>query len=377
MTLRTTLTRTTAFAAAGAMVLTLSACSAGDDKAPASGSSTDATTSNSDTKTGAALSGTLAGAGASSQESAMEAWKSGYSELEAGVTVSYDAVGSGAGITQFADGQVAWAGSDAPLEGDEIGLAEKRCGGPAWALPVYISPVAVIFNLEGVSKLNMDATTIAKIFRGDITKWNDPAIAASNPDVTLPDLAITAVHRSDKSGTTENFTEYLHAAAPEVWTDKAGKEWPLSGGESGDKTAGLVQAVTSANGAIGYADASKVGQLGTVALAAKDGSFVEFSNETAAAAADTATQMEGREANDLALMINRVPETNNAYPLVLVSYSIVCSQYKDPAEAALVKSFIGYQASEAGQEFAAEHAGSAPLGADLAAKVKSALDAIK
>ncbi|WP_026459779.1 phosphate ABC transporter substrate-binding protein PstS [Schaalia suimastitidis] len=366
MTLRTSLTRASAVVAAGALTVSLAACGS---------NSTDSTDSSTDTTT-TALSGDLAGAGASSQESAMEAWKAGYADVAPNVTVSYDAVGSGAGITQFADGQVSWAGSDAPLEGDEIAAAEARCGAPAWALPVYISPVAVIFNLDGVDSLNLDAATLAKIFRGEITTWNDPAIASANPDVTLPDLAITAVHRSDKSGTTENFTEYLHAAAPEVWTEGASKEWPLPGGESGDKTSGLVQAVTAAQGAIGYADASKAGDLGTVALAAQDGTYVALSNETAAAAADTATQMEGREANDLALSINRVPDTNDAYPLVLISYSIVCSTYADATERDLVKSFISYQVSEDGQAYAAEYAGAAPLSADLSAKVQAAIDAI-
>lgn len=324
-----------------------------------------------------ALSGAIAGAGASSQEAAMEAWKAGFASLQPDVTVSYDAVGSGAGITQFIDSQVLWAGSDAPLEGDEITAAQARCGGPAWDLPVYISPVAVIFNLDGIDSLNLDAVTLAKIFTGEITTWNDPAIRALNSGVSLPDLAITPVHRSDKSGTTENFTDYLHEAAPDVWTYEAGKEWPIQGGESGDKTAGVVQAVTEGVGTIGYADASQAGTLGTVALGAKDGSFVSFSNDTAAAAADTASLIEGREANDIALKVNRVPQTNDSYPLILISYSIVCSTYSDANDAALVKAFVGYQVSEQGQKIASDNAGSAPVSDAMRAKVQAALNAVK
>lgn len=370
MSLPTSFSRFGAFAGAAVLVASLAACGS----ANSSDTQSDAGASAGES---ASLSGNLAGAGASSQEAAMEAWKAGFAAVQPDVAVSYDAVGSGAGITQFADAQVLWAGSDAPLEGEEIEAAKARCGSPAWALPVYISPVAVIFNLEGVDALNLDAATIAKIFTGEIAKWNDPAIAASNPGVELPDLAITPVHRSDKSGTTENFTDYLHEAAPEAWAFDPAKEWPIEGGESGDKTAGVVQAVTEGEGTIGYADASQAGGLGTVALGAADGTFVSFSNETAAAAADTASPVEGREANDIALKVNRVPETNNAYPLVLISYSIVCSAYADANEAALVKAFVGYQVSAEGQRMAADNAGSAPLSAGMTAKVRAALDAIK
>ncbi len=373
MSLPISFTRLGALAGAAVLMTSLAACGSSDS----TDSQSDASASTETSTEASALAGNLAGAGASSQESAMEAWKAGFAAIQPDVAVSYDAVGSGAGITQFTDGQVLWAGSDAPLEGEEIDAANARCGAPAWDLPVYISPVAVIFNLEGVDSLNLDAATIAKIFTGEITKWNDPAIAEANPEVTLPDLAITPVHRSDKSGTTENFTDYLHEAAPEVWTYDPAKEWPIEGGESGDKTAGVVQAVTDGAGAIGYADASQAGALGTVALAAADGSFVSFSNETAAAAADNASLVEGREPNDIALKVNRVPETNNAYPLVLVSYSIVCSTYADANEAALVKAFVGYQVSAEGQQMAADNAGSAPLSADMTAKVQAALDAIQ
>lgn len=373
MSLRASFTRTGVVLGAGALVASLAACGSSSDatsgESDSSAASGDATTSE--------LSGSLAGAGASSQESAMEAWKAGFAALQPDVTLSYDAVGSGAGITQFTDGQVAWAGSDAPLEGDDIAAAESRCGGPAWDLPVYVSPVAVIFNLDGIDSLNLDAATIAKIFRGDITKWNDPAIAATNSGVTLPDLAITPVHRSDESGTTENFTDYLHAAAPDVWTDEAAKAWPISGGESGDKTAGVVQAVQAGTGTIGYADASQAGSLGTAALETKDGSFVAFSNDTAAKAAETATNVEGTDTHDIALAVDRVPATNDSYPLILISYSIVCSTYSDANEGALVKAFVGYQVSEDGQNQAAEAAGSAPLSEALRTQVQASLDAIK
>ncbi|MDU5964274.1 MAG: phosphate ABC transporter substrate-binding protein PstS [Actinomyces sp.] len=367
-------------AGATTMTLALAACGGGD-KAESTGAdngaSGDSQSAQDEVAPATDLSGSVAGSGASSQEAAMEAWKAGFNELNPDVTVSYEAVGSGTGITQFTSKQVAWAGSDAPLEGDEIAAAEARCGGPAWDLPVYISPVAVIFNLEGVDSLNMDAATIAKIFAGEITNWNDPAIAKANPDAQLPDLAITPVHRSDKSGTTENFTDYLHSAAPEAWPTDPGKEWPVSGGESGDKTSGLVQAVQAGNGTIGYADASQAGNLGTVALAAADGTYVSFSAETAAKAAETAERVADRDANDIALSVNRVPETNDSYPLILISYSIVCSTYEDANEAELVKAFVGYQASEEGQQMAADNAGAAPISEAMRSEINGVLDQIK
>jgi len=146
------------------------------------------------------------------------------------------------------------------------------------------------------------------------------------------------------------------------------------GGESGDKTAGVVQAVQAGTGTIGYADASQAGSLGTAALETKDGSFVAFSNDTAAKAAETATKVEGTDTHDIALSVDRVPATNDSYPLILISYSIVCSTYSDANE---VKAFVGYQVSEDGQNQAAEAAGSAPLSEALRTQVQASLDAIK
>ncbi len=355
--------------AAGALTLSLSAC--GSDNPTGTSSSAPAGSASSAEK----VSGQLAGAGASSQESAVKAWVAEFQKANTEAQVTYDAVGSGSGIEQFLNKSVSWAGSDAPLEGDEIKAAEERCGGPAWHLPTYVSPVAVIFNLEGISNLNLKAETIGKIFAGEITKWNDPAIAADNPDVKLPDLAITPVHRADKSGTTENFTDYLHEAAPDAWPHKPDKSWPISGGESGDKTAGMVDTVQRAQGAIGYADASQVGKLGTVALETKEG-FISFSPEAAAAAVDTAKPGEGADEHNLTLSLNRVPDSAEAYPLVLVSYEIVCSKYEDETEGKLVKGFLNYVASGEGQKVAAQAAGSAPLSEQMSAKVAAALDAI-
>lgn len=368
------LTRLVATLGAGSLAFGLAACGS-DNAVPTS--SNGASSPEDATASSEQFSGSIAGAGASSQEAAMNAWIATYKSGQPDVTVSYEPVGSGAGITQFLDKQVLWAGSDAPLEGEEVDNAKARCGGnDAIDLPVYISPVAVIFNIPGVSDLALTPDTIAKIFSGDITNWSDPAIAETNEGVDLPDMTITPVHRADKSGTTENFTDYLAKAAPQAWPHEPNKSWPISGGESGDKTSGLVQAVAQGEGTIGYADASQAGSLGTVALKAGDG-FVQFSNESAAKAVDAATRVDGRADGDLALNVSRTPDDPGAYPLVLVSYSIVCTAYEEQSDVDLVKSFISYQVSPEGQEAAAGAAGSAPLSDDMRDNVLASLDLIK
>lgn len=279
----------TAVAVGTLVTLTVASCGS-DDPVGAGSGSTGADASG--------LSGELDGAGASSQESAMEAWRAAFGSSNPDVTVNYDPVGSGGGRTQFLSGGVAFAGSDAILSEEEIEESTAVCGPDgAIDLPVYVSPIAVVFNLDGVDSLNLAPATIAGIFSGEIANWNDPAIVADNPDATLPDLAITPVHRSDESGTTENFTDYLHATAPEAWTDDPSGDWPLDGGESAQGTSGLVQTVQGGQGTIGYADASKAGDLGTASLRVGD-EWVELSAEAAALVVDASPRVEGRHAKD-------------------------------------------------------------------------------
>ncbi|GMA35136.1 hypothetical protein GCM10025876_13400 [Demequina litorisediminis] len=179
--------RSGAVVSAAALTFALAACSPSNE-APAesesaSAEATSSATADAGTET-TALAGNLQGAGASSQESAMDAWRAKFQEANPDVTVGYDPVGSGGGIEQFLSGAVPFAGSDGLLEAGEYEQAVEVCGdGGAYHLPMYISPVAVIFNVEGVTSLNLDAGTIAKIFDGVITSWDDPAIADQNPDV--------------------------------------------------------------------------------------------------------------------------------------------------------------------------------------------------
>ena len=360
--------RTGALALTGVLALALAACSSGSSAEPGA------------TADGAALSGSLAGAGASSQEKAVAGWIAGFNDANPDVMVSYDAVGSGGGREQFLAGAVQFAGSDAALKEDELEQAVERCeGGEAIELPLYISPIAVVYNLPGVDAehLQLSAATIAKIFDRQITSWDDPAIAAENPDVALPSTGIIPVNRSDESGTTENFTEYLAAAAEGAWPHEPSGDWPLSGGQSGQGTQGVIDTVSGAEGAIGYADASRAGDLGTVALKVGD-EYVPFSAEAAAKVVDASPRAEDATDKRLVVELDRTTTEAGTYPLVLISYSIACSTYADEADAANVKAYLSYVASAEGQERAADPgvAGSAPISDELRAEVQTAIDAI-
>ncbi len=358
-----------AAAACGIALLALTAC-ASNESAPAQTDDAGGSAS--------ALSGTFSGAGASSQGAAQEAWIAAFQTANPDVTVNYEPSGSGAGRETFQQGASTFAGSDRAFKAEEVaaGPFDTCATDDIVEFPAYISPIAIVFNLEGVDSLNMDADTVAKIFAGQITQWNDPALVAQNPDATLPDATISAVHRSDKSGTTGNFTDYLAAAAPSVWTAGSVEEWPTElGGEGANGTSGVIDAVTNGTGMIGYADASRAGDLGTVKIKVGD-EFVAYSPEAAAAIVDASPLEEGRTDHDLAITIDRTSEAAGVYPIVLVSYLIGCEQYADPANAELVKAYFGYIVSEQGQQDAAEAAGSAPISAELRGKVETAIAAI-
>lgn len=351
-----------AIALAASAALVLSSCAANEEAAPES-----------------SLQGTLVGAGASSMGSAQEVWIAGFQSANPGVTVTYDPTGSGAGRETFIAGGSSFAGSDSYLKDEELEGSFASCveGTLPFEVPVYVSPIAVIFNLDGVDELNLDAATIAGIFKGTITKWNDPAIVASNPDATLPDAAITPVHRSDDSGTTKNFSDYLLQNAPSVWDiEKADDPFPYEYGEGAQGTSGVVSAVENGTGTIGYADASKAGSLGIVNIKVGD-EFVTYTPEAAAKLVAGSTTVEGRDATDMAVDLDRTTTDPSIYPIGLVSYLIGCNEYVDPAAATLVKAYASYILSEQGQDESAAGAGSAPLTRDVADKALSIISAIK
>ena len=354
-----------ALAAAVLLTVGVAACGGSDDSA--NGSS--------------GASGTIAGAGSSAQQAAQEAWVAKFEDANSGATVTYDAVGSGGGRDQFiAGGATAFAGSDSPFDTDELPQATKRCqtsGGDLVQIPNYISPLAIVYNLPGVDSLQLSPETTAKIFKGEITKWNDPAIAADNPGADLPDTDITPVHRSDESGTTANFTDYLQEAAPSVWTFDADGNWPLKSGESGAQTSGLVQAVQAGEGTIGYADDSQAGDLG-VAKVKVGNSYVAPSAQGASTDFDQSQKdaelSQGKYV--FAYKVQRTPTDPSAYPLLLVSYLMGCTKYDSTDTTDLVKAYFSYIIGDEGQQVAAQNAGSAPIPPGIKKEDQPAIDAI-
>ena len=364
-------------AALSGIVMLASVAACGDNTA----STTDSSSTDSASKT-APISGNFQGAGASSQQSAVEAWIAGFQGANPDAKIAYNPSGSGAGVQTFLTGATAWAGSDKALADDEVEQSKSVCAdGTAFDVPVYVSPIAVIFNLKGVSDagkhINMDADTIAKIFDGKITKWNDPAIADQNKDLTLPDTAITVVHRSDKSGTTQNFVSYFKDQAPDSWTYDLSENWPNEVGQGAKGTSGVVSTIKQADGTIGYADFSQVGDLGTVAVKVGD-SYNEISAEAGSKVIEDSKQDDTVKGdNRIVIKINHATEAKGAYPIVLVSYDIVCPAYKDTKQAEFAKAWLTYVTSDEGQKAAQDAAGTAPLPSSLKSEITKSIEAIK
>jgi phosphate transport system substrate-binding protein len=354
--------------AAIALAGSLAAC--GD-----SGSNTSADASGA--ASGGAVSGKLAAGGSSAQGSAQDAWKAAYQQQNSGVTITYDPVGSGAGRTSFESGAYPFAGSDAFIANpsDEYTKAKTACGADPIEVPDYISPIAVVFNVKGVEALKLDAPTIAKIFNGTITKWNDPAIAQQNSGVTLPSEAIHTVHRSDDSGTTQNFTDYLSKAGGGAWKTPASQTWPSTNGLSGNGTSGVVTAVKGGEGTIGYADASQAGGMGIVSIKVGS-SYNAPSAEGAAAVVAKSPLDKSATDNQLIYDVDRTDTSAGAYPLLLVSYLIACPTYSDADTAKLVKGYLSYIVSQDGQKAGAAAAASAPLSSDVSDKATAIVSKI-
>ena len=345
-------------AALSGIVMLASVAACGDNTA----TTTDNSSSSDSASKSTPISGNFSGAGASSQQAAVEAWIAGFQGTNPEAKIAYNPSGSGAGVQTFLTGATAWAGSDKALADDEVEQSKSVCTeGTAFDVPVYISPIAVVFNLKGVSDagkhINMDAATIAKIFDGKITKWNDPAIADQNKDLKLPDTAITVVHRSDKSGTTQNFVSYFKDVTPDNWTYDLSENWPNEVGQGAKGTSGVISTVKQADGTIGYADFSQVGDLGTVAVKVGD-KYNEISAEAGSKVIGDSKQDDTVKGdNRIVIKINHATEAEGAYPIVLVSYDIVCPAYKDTKQAEFAKAWLTYVTSDEGQKAAQDAAG--------------------
>jgi phosphate transport system substrate-binding protein len=365
-------------AVALASVLALAACSgdgARSSGTPNAGTSADAAADYS------SLSGTITAGGSSAQANVQQAWTTAFTAQAGNVKINYDkSQGSGGGVTNWLNGSYDFAGTDAALSADQFTKAQTTCGSDGGVnIPVYLSGVSIIFKLDGVKKLNLDAKTIASIFAGTITQWNDPAITALNKGVTLPSTPISVVHRSDGSGTTNNFTTYLHQQAPAVWTWDAGTAWPNNVGSGQQGGSGVVNTVEAGNGTIGYADQSSIGDATAAAIEVGDtGTFVEYSEaaatESLAQSGTIAPQGEG----DLTVDIDTTKITDaTAYPIPLLSYDVLCRSFKDADQGKVTAAYLGFVVSKTGQEIGAKNADAAPLPHSYLAKAAETLASVK
>ncbi|MFR9675918.1 phosphate ABC transporter substrate-binding protein PstS [Streptomyces sp. TR06-5] len=320
--------------------------------------------------------GNLLASGSSAQANAMDVWIKNYQSACSNTKVNYKPTGSGAGVQEFLQGTTAFAGSDSALSPEEIEHSKKVCkNGQAVDLPMVGGPIAVGYNLPGVDDLVLDAETTAKIFDSKISKWNDPAIEKLNPDADLPDTKIQAFHRSDDSGTTDNFTKYLHTAAPDAWGYEPAKQWAAKGGQSADGSSGIATNVKQNEGAIGYFELSYAtgNDIPTVSLDNGAGKPVEATTANASKAIAEA-QVVGK-GKDMALELNYTTEAQNAYPMVLVTYEIACDKGNDKATLGATKSLLSYMASDSGQK-AVTDIDYAPMPKEIITKVRDTIDSL-
>ncbi|MFI0717133.1 phosphate ABC transporter substrate-binding protein PstS [Streptomyces inhibens] len=353
-----------ALAVSGALALT--ACGS-DDTAGGNGGNSSAKASNIKCEG----KGKLLASGSSAQKNAMDVWVQNYSGACKDTQINYQDPGSGAGVTTFLQGRTAFAGSDSALKPEEVTKSKQVCkGGQAIDLPMVGGPIAVGYNVPGVDNLVLDAPALAKIFDSKITKWNDAAIKKLNPDAKLPDLKIQAFHRSDDSGTTDNFTKYLKAAAPGDWKHEPAKKWEGTGGQAASGSAGVSSQVKQTSGAISYFELSYAtsSKIPTAKLNTGAKEPVEANVDNASKAISEAQQV--GKGDDLALKLNYTTKAEGAYPITLVTYEIACDKGNKAETLPATKSFLTYISSKDGQA-ALKDLGYAPIPTEIADKVRA------
>jgi phosphate transport system substrate-binding protein len=291
-------------------------------------------------------SGALVGAGATFPAPFYQKAFADYSAKYSQVSVNYQPVGSGAGIKQFQAKTVDFGASDVPM-----GSADIQTAGGADSLtqiPTTLGVVAIAFNVSGVSSLNLDGDTLSGIFLGSIKNWNDPKIAALNSGTSFPNKSITVVHRSDGSGTTYHFTDYLSKVSPD-WKSKTGSpaksiSWPAGTGASGNQA--VAQAITSTDGAIGYVELAYVVQTGMKQAALKNanGKFVQASVQGATAAAATNTSVSPTNFS----ITNAACDA--CYPIAAFSWAMLYTNYSDAQKGKAVANMFKWLVTDGQQE---------------------------
>ena len=311
--------------------------------------------------------GSVTGAGSTFVQTLAQQWIKDFGTACPGATVNYQGVGSGAGIQQFTAGTVDFGASDAVMKPAEQQAAEAR-GGPVLHLPWAAGAIAVLYNLSGIEGLQLSPATLAAIFAGTVTRWDDPRIAGDNPGLRLPDRAVQVVHRSDGSGTTEVFTSYLTAVAPDVWKAGSGKDVPWPTGQGAKGSDGVSVAVKQAEGGIGYAELSfAVAQNITVArIGNAAGRFAAPTPEAVTAALE-----EAEIPPDLRVKVTYTPKAPAAYPISTTTWALMYAKPSDPGKAALLRAFALY-ALGPGQAQAGRLS-YAPLPHELSVRAQAAL----
>ena len=316
----------------------------------------------------------LTGSGSTAQANAMSHFITSYEESCSGKELTYTDSGSGAGVQDFLAAKTDFGGSDSPLSGDEQTAAKKRCGGAdAWDLPVVFGPIGITFNVKTTDVLTLDAATLAKIFSGAVTRWDDPAITAQNGNMPAEDIHV--VYRSDASGTTDNFQQYLQGAAAGAWTKGAGKVFNGGAGTAAKGNEGTAEAVKNTEGAISYNEWSyAMKQHLDVAGIQTAGGVVHIGNDwVGKTISNVAIKGQG---NDLVLDLSKVyaTATPGVYPILLASYEIVCSKYPDAEVGKAVKAFMQSTVTDGQQGLTP--LGYIPLPSDFQTRVAAAVNGI-
>lgn len=320
---------------------------------------------------------TLKASGSTAQQNAMARFVKAFQQSCSGQTLNYTANGSGAGIHEFVGDQTDFGGSDVPLSTEEYAQAQERCGSPAWNLPVVFGPIAITYNVAGVATLILDGPTAAKIFNGTITSWDDAAIKALNPEATLPAQPIHVVFRSDESGTTGNFQQYLDSASDGAWGKGAGKTFNGGVGEGAKGNDGTAGAIQSTNGSITYNEWSfaEAKNLHTAQIVTSAGPDPVSINTESVGKTIAGATIKG-QGNDLVLDTESFykPTQAGSYPIVLATYEVVCSKYPDAEVGSAVKAFLKSTIG-AGQDGLAEN-GYIPIPDAFKSRLSTAVDAI-
>jgi phosphate transport system substrate-binding protein len=317
----------------------------------------------------------LKASGSTAQANAMTRFIKAYEKACPGHTLGYTSNGSGAGVSEFLSGQIDFGASDAPLVGDDYSAATERCGSDVWNLPVVFSPLAITYHLYDKDTLVLDASTLAKIFNGSITRWDDPAIKARNE--SMPSEPITVVFRNDASDTTDSFQRYLDNASNGAWGKGTGKMFNGGVGKGAPGNEGTSAKVRNTEGAITYNEWSFAWAewLSAAKIVTSAGPRPVAINADTVGRAIAGATIVG-QGNNLALDITSFhkPAQSGAYPIVLATYELVCSKISDPQNAAAVRAFL--QSTVGPGQADLEDYGYFPLPSRFQSKVLGAVNAI-